>query len=102
MKTAFILTDTHHLASALVADDFLAAVSVGTRISVTRELLMAPHATIAQGELGTIDYIDVCTGFIEILLDKYHHGLCSWLNHICLDPFGSEDIIDGIICSAAS
>lgn len=98
MKRAFIMTADCHLASAMVALDTQDVLGIGDRITTTRLLDLGYAAQIAQGEEGTVDYVDAYTGLVEILMDLPHRGLHAWHNHMWLEPFGTEDIIDGIIC----
>jgi hypothetical protein len=96
LKAAFVWTELHGLKSVLVPKETADAVLIGTRVSITRDLILCPHATITRGEQGTIDYIDRGSGLVEILMDTHHPGLHPWLNHIWIAPYGSEDILDGI------
>jgi hypothetical protein len=98
MKRAFIMTDDCHLASAMVAISTRDVLSIGDRITTTRLLDLGYAAQIAEGEGGTVDHIDASTGLVEILMDLPHRGLHAWHNHMWLEPFGTEDILDGIIC----
>ena len=68
------------------------------RVTVTRDLLLLPHATVRAGEGGTVDFVDSDSGTVEILLDQAHRGLVAWFNHIMLVPFVSEDIVSGVAC----
>jgi hypothetical protein len=97
MKRAFVMTADRHLVSEMVAKDTPSVIHIGDRISVTRPLDLLPHALVDTGEQGTIDFVDASTGWCEVLMDTVHRGLHDWFNHIWLEPFGTEDILDGIV-----
>lgn len=97
MKRAFVMTDDCHLASAMVSDDTRDLLNIGDRIAVSRALDLGYAAQIVAGEQGTIDHIDAHTGTVEVLMDLLHRGLALWDNHIWLEPFGTEDILSGIV-----
>lgn len=94
MKRAFQLTTDRHLVSALVPEATLDALHMGTRLATTRPISLG-GVCLASGERGTIDCVDRDTGSIEVLMDKRHRGLDAWHNHVLLEPYGTEDILDG-------
>jgi hypothetical protein len=49
----------------------------------------------------TVTFLDPLTGTVEVLMDTTHRGLAAWDNHLCLEPYGTEDIIDGVVCARA-
>jgi hypothetical protein len=100
MKRAFILTAACGLQSALVPVGTEDVLSIGDRIITTRALDLGV-AQINAGEGGTIDFIDLASGLVEILMDVVHWGLAAWENHMWLEPYGTEDIIDGIELSVS-
>jgi hypothetical protein len=102
MKRAFILTSRRHLISAIVPEHTPGVLNIGDRITTSRLLDLGTYAQIAEGETGTVDHIDAVTGLIEILLDTFHRGLAAWDNHMWLEPFGTDDIIGGIILAVCS
>lgn len=97
MKRAFISQDGCHLTSALVQAATKDLLNIGDRIHVQRLLDISPDIQIPAGSSGTVDYIDPSTGLVEILMDKLHLGLWPWRNHIWLEPFGTDDILGGVI-----
>jgi hypothetical protein len=97
MKRAFLLTDDGHLVSALVPISTRNVLNIGDRITASRPLDLGYAAQIKAGERGTVDHIDAPTGTVEVLMDSYHRGLTEWFNHIWLEPYGTEDIIGGIM-----
>ena len=99
MKRAFILTLDGHLISEMVPDHTPDVLSIGCRITTSRPLDLGYAAQIEKGESGTVDHVDAATGLIEVLMDTIHRGLSAWDNHIWLEPFGTEDILDGIMCT---
>ena len=98
MRPTFTMSLDGLLTSDLVPDDAPNLFQVGDRLCITRLLDIAPDIQIQAGERGTIDFIDAATGFVEILLDAFHKGLARWDNHLWLEPFGTDDILGGIIC----
>jgi hypothetical protein len=98
MKRAFVRTSTGHLVSALVPINTPNVLNVGDRVAASRVLDMGYAGKIRRGEQGTVDFIDEHTGTIWILMDINHRGLSEWHNHLWLEPYGTEDIIDGILC----
>lgn len=101
MKRAFVTTANGGLKSALVPASTQDILRIGSRITTTRMLNLGV-TVIAAGESGTVDFIDLNTGLVEILLDVLHWGLAAWENHMWLEPFGTDDIIDGIACNSSS
>lgn len=101
MKRAFILTEDYGLASALVSDETRDVLNLGSRITITRPLDLGYDALIESGEQGTVDHIDPVSGMVEVLLDLIHRGLAAWDNHMWLEPFGTDDIIDGVACTVS-
>jgi hypothetical protein len=101
MKRSFVMSDDGHLKSALVCDDMPEVLGIGSRLLISRLLDLGPDAQIKEGELGTVDYIDPASGLVEVLLDRAHRGLARWDNHMWLEPFGTEDILSGIVCLCA-
>jgi hypothetical protein len=101
MKRAFVRATDGHLVSELVPLNTPNVFQIGDRIVATRPLDLGYYAQIERGEQGTVEYIDEHTGFVEILMDKLHRGLFEYGNCIWLEPFGTEDILDGIMCVAA-
>lgn len=96
LRRLFVVRE-HHLISSLVDDAVSAEVPVvGQRVKALQELNYQPHAVIAAGEQGTIDYINAESGLIEIQMDNYHAGLGEWFNHIWLVPFDSDEVVDDI------
>lgn len=95
MKRAFVLTSNCGMTSALVPLDTQDILSIGDRITATRALDLG-ITTIMEGECGTVDHIDGTSGLVEILMDLYHKGLAAWDNHMWLEPYGTEDNIDGV------
>jgi hypothetical protein len=100
MKRAFVLTEDGHIVSTLVAEDTPDVFHIGDRIGIAWPIELGYGALIEAGEQGTVDYIDASTGFTEILMDNLHRGLHEWHNHIWLEPFGTEDILVGIVLLA--
>jgi hypothetical protein len=96
MKRAFVITSGGTLISALVPMNTPDALTLGHRITVTRPLDLGLGAQIETGETGTVDHIDASTGLVEILMDMWHRGLQRWDNHMWLEPYGTDDILDGI------
>lgn len=102
MKRAFVISLEGHITSSLVPMNTEEPFHLGERITVTRLLNIAPDIQIKPGENGTIDYIDILTGALEIRLDIVHRGLAPWDNHLLLVPYETEDIIDGVSCAPES
>lgn len=97
MKRAFIVNADGRLSSALVSIDTPNALNIGDRITISRPLDLGHEAEIEKGEQGTVDHIDASTGFTNILMDRLHWGLAPWRNHMWLEPYGTEDIEDGLV-----
>jgi hypothetical protein len=97
MKRAFLMRDDGHLVSALVPVTTPDVLNIGDRLTVSRPLDLGYAAQIKTGECGTVDHIDAPTGTVEVLMDTHHQGLAEWFNHIWLEPYGTEDIIGGIM-----
>lgn len=102
MKRAFTLQDSGHLVSDLVPVETLDALTINSRITVTRRICISAEIVLMPGEEGTVDHIDATSGLVEVLMDCYHKGLHAWDNHIWLQPFGTDDVIDGIRCVSSS
>lgn len=98
MRRAFVMNEDCVLRSALVADDYPAALRVGDRVTLSKPIDLGYQAKLAEGESGFVDYIDASTGCVEIKLDTFHPGLSEWSNHMWLEPFGTEDILDSVVC----
>ena len=96
-KRAFVLADGCGLASALVPRSTNEVLVIGSRITIIRPLNLGV-AKLSVGEEGTVDFIDLSSGLTEVLMDKHHWGLSEWHNHIWLEPFGTDDIIDCFAC----
>lgn len=97
MKRAFVLSECCGLASALVPKATQEVIIVGSRITLIRALDLGP-AQLSIGEQGTVDFIDALSGLVEVLMDVHHWGLSQWRNHIWLEPFGTDDIVDCFAC----
>jgi hypothetical protein len=101
MKASIVMGYDGLLTSDVVPDDTRVHLEIGDRLYITRLLDIAPDIQIQAGERGTIDYINMTTGFVEVLLDRFHKGLALYDNHMWLEPFGTEDIIGGVVCLRA-
>jgi hypothetical protein len=101
MKRAFVIAQNGHLQSELVPIGTPDVLRIGDRLTASRVLEAGYGAQIQPGEQGTVDHVDASTGFVEVLMDLLHRGLHEWHNHIWLEPFGTEDIIDGVVLTAA-
>ena len=101
MKASLVIGSDGRLSSDVVPPDTREHLQIGDRLYITRLLDIAPDVQIQAGERGTIDYISPTTGFVEVLLDRTHRGLHAWHNHMWLQPFGTEDIISGVVCLRA-
>ncbi len=101
MKSSLVMTFDGLLSSDVVPDDTREHLEVGDRLYITRLLDIAPDVQIQAGERGTVAHINMTTGFVEVLLDHIHRGLHAWHNHMWLQPFGTEDIISGVVCLRA-
>lgn len=99
MKRAFVLTDGR-LTSSLVPIQERSPLSLGDRIRATRILDIGPGAQLSAGARGTVDFLDALTGGAEVLMDTRYRGLDAWDNHILLEPFGTDDILDGLTVTA--
>jgi hypothetical protein len=97
MKRGFLITEGGCLVSALIQRNVESVLRTGDRIMISRPLDLGYEAQIAPG-WGTVDHVDASTGAAEILLDEHYPGLSEWRNHIWLEPFGTEDILSGIVC----
>jgi hypothetical protein len=97
MRQGFIVTADGHIASALLPIGTPNALHVGGRLTFSRALDLGYAAQIEKGEFATVDFVDTLTGAVEVLMDTVHRGLHAWFNHIWLEPFGTEDILDGVM-----
>jgi hypothetical protein len=102
MKRAFLLSFDGRITSAFVPMNTPDPLRLGDRITTTRHLDIAPDIQIKSGETGTIDYIDILTGMIEIRLETVYRGLAPWDNHMWLVPYETDDILDGVMCTSKS
>jgi hypothetical protein len=96
MKRAFAFADGQ-VVSALLPIATPDIFKIGDRIGIIKPLYISPDIVIKVGEFGTVDYVNEATGWVEILLDAYHKALAGWDNHLWLEPFGTDDIIGGIM-----
>lgn len=96
MKRAFVI-DNGVLASALVPKNTKDLLNLGDRLT-----FCLPHSgsQISAGERGTVAWKDAVTGGVEVLMDKQHACLSTWGNHVTLEPYGTEDILESGVCFA--
>lgn len=97
MKRGFLLATDGHLTSTMVTVGSKDIFNIGDRVYISRPLDLGYAGLIETGEHGTVDFIDACSGMVEVLMDTYHLGLAPWLNHIWIVPYGTEDILSGIV-----
>lgn len=102
MKRAFVMGAKRHLASALVAPETRNAIRIGDRICADRLLDLGHGVVIHAGLCGTIDHIDDDTGAAEVLMDSPIPGLREWDNHLLLQPFDTDDILDDLTVSSGT
>ena len=97
MKRAFTTDAVGRLSSAMIPSNSRSALNFGDRIATSRPLDLGYAAQIKEGEHGTVIFTCASTGLVEILMDLQHRGLTPWNNCMWLEPYGTEDIVDGIV-----
>jgi hypothetical protein len=96
MKRAIVANADGRFISALVPKASAPSIYTGTRVRVLKELHLEPHAVIAAGVEGTVTFVDLEQGYIEVTLDHVVEGLYHWRNCLLLTPFETDDLLEGL------
>lgn len=61
-------------------------VRVGASVEFADAVDYSPHTTIEKGERGTVVALEDAFGepAVEVRLEKFHFGLCEWMNTVLL------------------
>jgi hypothetical protein len=96
MKRAIVANADGRFISAIVPKATAPSIYTGTRVRVLKELKLEPFATIAPGVEGTVTFVDIEQGYVEVTLDHNVEGLHHWRNCIMLTPFETDDLLEGL------